>query len=103
MDQVLQIALESPLTALNEDVTAQTIAPPLTANTGDSPAAHQSDLTSIFRTPASAGAFFAASCWAAHPFACISASLHCTLEHEGSRAIHGCGYRSCALPRSHSA
>ena len=41
MDQVLQIALESPLPSLGEDVTTQPIAPPLTSSTGDSPAAHQ--------------------------------------------------------------
>ena len=40
MDQVLQIALESPLPSLSEDVSAQPIAP-LTSGTGDSPAAHQ--------------------------------------------------------------
>ncbi len=45
MDQVLQIALESPLSELHEDVmhadvTAQTIAP-LTSGAGDAPAAHQ--------------------------------------------------------------
>jgi ATP-dependent Lon protease len=40
MDQVLQIALESPLPALSEDVTTQPIAP-LTSGTGDGPAAHQ--------------------------------------------------------------
>ncbi|MFY9909204.1 MAG: endopeptidase La [Candidatus Sulfotelmatobacter sp.] len=41
MDQVLQIALESPLVALSEDVTAQPMAPPLNSTTGESPAAHQ--------------------------------------------------------------
>jgi len=41
MDQVLQIALESPLPTLSDDDTAQPIAPPLTSSTGDSPAAHQ--------------------------------------------------------------
>jgi ATP-dependent Lon protease len=41
MDQVLQIALESPLIALNEDVNTQPIAPPLTSSTGESPTAHQ--------------------------------------------------------------
>jgi ATP-dependent Lon protease len=40
MDQVLQIALESALPTLGEDVTTQPIAP-LTSSTGDSPAAHQ--------------------------------------------------------------
>jgi ATP-dependent Lon protease len=40
MDQVLQIALESPLPAISEDVTAQPIAP-LTSGTEDSPATHQ--------------------------------------------------------------
>jgi hypothetical protein len=40
MDQVLQIALESPLPVLGEEETAQPIAP-LTSSTGDSPAAHQ--------------------------------------------------------------
>src|SRR6202043_2925795 len=40
MDQVLQIALESALPALTEDVPTQPIAP-LTSGTGDSPAAHQ--------------------------------------------------------------
>jgi hypothetical protein len=40
MDQVLQIALVSPLPSISEDVTAQPIAP-LTAGTEDSPAAHQ--------------------------------------------------------------
>jgi ATP-dependent Lon protease len=40
MDQVLQIALVSPLPSLSEEETAQTIAP-LTSSTGDSPAAHQ--------------------------------------------------------------
>jgi hypothetical protein len=41
MDQVLQIALESPLPTLGEDVTAKPIAPPLTSSTGDVPATHQ--------------------------------------------------------------
>jgi ATP-dependent Lon protease len=41
MDQVLQIALESPLTALREEEVTQPIAPPLTSSTGESPAAHQ--------------------------------------------------------------
>src|ERR1700678_1489861 len=41
MDQVLTVALESPLPSLGEDVTTQPIAPPLTSGTGDSPAAHQ--------------------------------------------------------------
>ncbi|HWW16486.1 MAG TPA: endopeptidase La [Candidatus Dormibacteraeota bacterium] len=40
MDQVLQIALVSPLPSLSEDVTTQPIAP-LTSSTDDSPAAHQ--------------------------------------------------------------
>ena len=40
MDQVLQIALESPLPSIREEETAQPIAP-LTSGTGDSPAAHQ--------------------------------------------------------------
>jgi ATP-dependent Lon protease len=41
MDQVLQIALESPLPTLREEEeTVQPIAP-LTSSTGDSPAAHQ--------------------------------------------------------------
>jgi len=40
MDQVLQIALESPLPALAEDVTAQPIAP-LTSGPEESPATHQ--------------------------------------------------------------
>jgi ATP-dependent Lon protease len=40
MDQVLQIALESPLPSINEDVSSQPIAP-LTSSTEDSPAAHQ--------------------------------------------------------------
>src|SRR5271156_4277302 len=40
MDQVLQIALESPLPSISEDVSNQPIAP-LTSSTGDSPAAHQ--------------------------------------------------------------
>src|SRR5712672_636587 len=40
MDQVLQIALESPLPTLSEDVTAQPIAP-LTSGTEESPATHQ--------------------------------------------------------------
>jgi len=40
MDQVLQIALESPLQALSEEETTRPIAP-LTSSTGDSPAAHQ--------------------------------------------------------------
>src|SRR5579871_4971763 len=41
MDQVLQIALEAPLPALNEEVPAQAIAPSLTSASGDTPAAHQ--------------------------------------------------------------
>jgi hypothetical protein len=40
MDQVLQIALETPLPTLSEDVTAQPIAP-LTSGTEESPATHQ--------------------------------------------------------------
>src|ERR1700728_547355 len=40
MDQVLQIALESPLPTMEEDAVQATIAPPLTP-TEDSPAAHQ--------------------------------------------------------------
>jgi ATP-dependent Lon protease len=40
MDQVLQIALESPLPTIEEEGT-QPIAPPLTSGAGDSPAAHQ--------------------------------------------------------------
>ena len=40
MDQVLQIALVSPLPSLREEETAQPIAP-LTSSTEDSPAAHQ--------------------------------------------------------------
>jgi ATP-dependent Lon protease len=40
MDQVLQLALESPLPKI-EDEAAQSIAPPLTSTTPDSPAAHQ--------------------------------------------------------------
>jgi hypothetical protein len=40
MDQVLQIALESPLQSISEEETTRPIAP-LTSNTGDSPAAHQ--------------------------------------------------------------
>jgi len=40
MDQVLQIALESPLPSFREEETTQPIAP-LTSSTGDSPAAHQ--------------------------------------------------------------
>jgi hypothetical protein len=41
MDQVLQIALESPLPTISEDVTGQPLAPPLTSSTADGPAAHQ--------------------------------------------------------------
>jgi hypothetical protein len=41
MDQVLQIALESPLPALSEDVSTQPITPPLTSSTTDTPTAHQ--------------------------------------------------------------
>jgi len=40
MDQVLQIALESPLPTFHEEETTQPIAP-LTSSTGDGPAAHQ--------------------------------------------------------------
>jgi ATP-dependent Lon protease len=40
MDQVLQIALVSPLPSLREEETARPIAP-LTSGTEDSPAAHQ--------------------------------------------------------------
>jgi hypothetical protein len=40
MDQVLQIALESPLQSLGEEEATRPIAP-LTSSTGDSPAAHQ--------------------------------------------------------------
>jgi ATP-dependent Lon protease len=40
MDQVLQIALESPLPQIVEDTT-QPIAPPLTSTTAESPATHQ--------------------------------------------------------------
>jgi ATP-dependent Lon protease len=40
MDQVLQIALESPLPAMREEETTQPIAP-LTSSTEDSPATHQ--------------------------------------------------------------
>jgi ATP-dependent Lon protease len=40
MDQVLQIALESPLQSISEEETTRPIAP-LTSSTGDSPAAHQ--------------------------------------------------------------
>jgi hypothetical protein len=40
MDQVLQIALESPLPKMEEEA-AQPIAPPLTSSTSDSPTAHQ--------------------------------------------------------------
>ena len=40
MDQVLQIALESPLPSIGEDITAQPIAP-LTSGAEDSPATHQ--------------------------------------------------------------
>jgi ATP-dependent Lon protease len=40
MDQVLQIALESPLQSIGEEETTRPIAP-LTSGTGDSPAAHQ--------------------------------------------------------------
>jgi ATP-dependent Lon protease len=41
MDQVLQIALESPLPKMEEEEAAQPIAPPLTADNTDAPAAHQ--------------------------------------------------------------
>src|SRR5436305_1041823 len=41
MDQVLQIALESPLPKMEEEVVAQPIAPPLTSSTADTPATHQ--------------------------------------------------------------
>ena len=40
MDQVLQIALVSPLPTMSEEETTQPIAP-LTSGEGDSPAAHQ--------------------------------------------------------------
>jgi ATP-dependent Lon protease len=40
MDQVLQIALESPLPKMEEEVT-QPIAPPLTSGPTESPATHQ--------------------------------------------------------------
>jgi hypothetical protein len=39
MDQVLQIALESPLPKVDEEV--QPIAPPLTTGNTDAPTAHQ--------------------------------------------------------------
>ena len=41
MDQVLAIALESPLPKIEEAETAQPIAPALTASTPESPTAHQ--------------------------------------------------------------
>src|SRR5277367_6709214 len=41
MDQVLAIALESPLPSLSEEETVQPIAPPLTSSTAEPPAAHQ--------------------------------------------------------------
>ena len=41
MDQVLAIALESPLPKVEEEVTTQPISPPLTATTPDTPTAHQ--------------------------------------------------------------
>src|SRR5436305_391988 len=41
MDQVLQIALESPLPKMEEEVVAQPIAPPLPSSTADTPATHQ--------------------------------------------------------------
>jgi len=42
MDQVLAIALESPLPKVEEtEVPTPTIAPPLTATTPESPTAHQ--------------------------------------------------------------
>jgi ATP-dependent Lon protease len=40
MDQVLQIALESPLPKIEEEAT-QTIAPPLTSGTAEAPTTHQ--------------------------------------------------------------
>jgi ATP-dependent Lon protease len=40
MDQVLQIALESPLPKMAEEVT-EPIAPPLTTGNSDAPTAHQ--------------------------------------------------------------
>jgi len=40
MDQVLAIALESPLPKLDEEV-VQPIAPPLTSDSTDAPTAHQ--------------------------------------------------------------
>jgi ATP-dependent Lon protease len=40
MDQVLQIALESPLQSISEETTTRPIAP-LTVSTGDSPTTHQ--------------------------------------------------------------
>src|ERR1700689_2358021 len=41
MDQVLAIALESPLPSLGEEETVQPIAPPLTSGTAEPPTAHQ--------------------------------------------------------------
>ena len=41
MDQVLGIALESPLPQVVEEESPPAIAPPLTATTSESPAAHQ--------------------------------------------------------------
>src|SRR5262249_28457947 len=41
MDQVLAIALESPLPKIEEEVATQPLPPPLTATTPESPAAHQ--------------------------------------------------------------
>ena len=41
MDQVLAIALEAPLPKVEEEVTQPIAPPPLTTNTGESPATHQ--------------------------------------------------------------
>jgi hypothetical protein len=41
MDQVLAIALESPLPKVEEEVTTQPIAPPLTSTATDTTTAHQ--------------------------------------------------------------
>jgi ATP-dependent Lon protease len=41
MDQVLQIALVSPLPTMSDEETTQPITPPLTSSTGESPATHQ--------------------------------------------------------------
>jgi ATP-dependent Lon protease len=41
MDQVLQIALVSPLPTMSDEETTQAITPPLTSSTGESPATHQ--------------------------------------------------------------